>query len=346
MRDEPNDLPNALTPEMIALMERMAQEDGPQPDPTLLPASEGRIAAARGNLRWNIDLPAMAAVRELHVSADPGLHSAECRVRVLVPEGYSAGALLFVHGGGFAFCSPETHERCARVLAIESGMAVVVPDYRLAPEHAYPAGLNDVIACLRALQSHPSTFGLEPGPLLISGDSAGANLALAAMIHEHRLGRRLPVGGILFYGVYSADHTSPSHARFADGPGLTTGKMSRYWDWYVPHPTRRLDPLAAPLQAGDQELQALPPLWLMAAGIDPLLSDTIVLGQRLHALGRQDPVTIVPGVVHGFLQMTVSLHAARKALAEAGAAARRLAQTNSSNGGNDEEAHEEIAGSL
>lgn len=346
MRERPDDLPDELTPEMIRLMERMAEEDGPQPDPTLLPAAQGRAAAARGNLRWNVDLPTMAKVHEFHVSANPDVDSAECRVRVLVPENPSEGALLFVHGGGFAFCSPETHERCARVLAIESGMAVVVPDYRLAPEHPYPAGLRDVIACWRALHSQPSAFGLKPGPLLVAGDSAGANLALAAMIHEHRIGRRMPDGGLLFYGVYSADHTSPSHVRFADGPGLTTGKMSRYWNWYAPDLSIRLDPLAAPLEAPDSEFLALPPLWLMAAGIDPLLSDTLALGKRLHGLSRDDPVTVVPGVVHGFLQMTVSLHAARKAMAEAGAAARRLAQTNPSDGGNDEEAHEEVAGSL
>lgn len=346
MRESPDDLPNVLSQEMVGLMDLVAAEDGIQPDPTLLPASEGRAAAAKGNLRWNVELPAMAAVREFHVPASPELGSAECRVRVLVPEKQAAGALLFVHGGGFAFCSPETHERCARVLAIESGMAIVVPDYRLAPEHPYPAGLMDVIACLRALQSDPSNFGLAPGPLLVSGDSAGANLTLAAIIHEHRLARRPPDGGLLFYGVYSADHTSPSHARFANGPGLTTGKMGRYWDWYAPDPSVRIDTLAAPLEASDSELQGMPPLWLMAAGIDPLLSDTIALGGRLRELGRDDPVTIVPGVVHGFLQMTVSLHAARNALAEAGAAARRLAKTNRTNGGNSEEAHEEMDGGL
>ncbi|WP_414475914.1 alpha/beta hydrolase [Microvirga sp. M2] len=328
MREVPEDLPRELAPDMAALMDRVAQEDGPQPDPTLMPAAEGRAAAARGNRRWNIDLPPMAEVREHLIPAHPDLGSAECRVRVLVPEERSEGILLFVHGGGFAFCSPETHERCARLLAIETGMAVVVPDYRLAPEHPYPAGLKDVVASLRELQSEPSSFGLAPGPLMISGDSAGANLALAAMIHERRLARALPRGALLFYGVYSADHTSPSHLRFADGPGLTTAKMRRYWDWYVPDEGDRHDPLMCPLAASDSELQALPPLWLQAAGIDPLLSDTLALGRRLHALGRDDSVSVVPGVVHGFLQMSVSLEAAREALIAAGAAARKLAKTN------------------
>jgi len=328
MRERPEDLSTELTPDMAALMLRVAVEDGPQPDPTLLPAAEGRAAAAKANQRWNVDLPAMADIREYLIPADTALGSAACRTRVLIPEERGPGTLLFVHGGGFAFCSPETHERCARVLAVESGMAIVVPDYRLAPEHPYPAGLLDVVACLRALTSTPSILELEPGPLLVSGDSAGANLALAAMLHEQRSGRTPPDGGILFYGVYSADHTSPSHIRFAEGPGLTTAKMKRYWDWYVPGNEARRDALAAPLEASDSELKALPPLCLQAAGIDPLLSDTLALGRRLRDLGRDDPVDVVPGVVHGFLQMTASLQAARDALAAAGVAARKLAQTN------------------
>jgi acetyl esterase len=328
MQGRPEDLPADLSPDMAALMQRVLEEDGPQIDPTLLPAAEGRAAAAKGNQRWNVDLPAMADIREYHIPADLELGSAECRTRILVPEERTGGTLLFVHGGGFAFCSPETHERCARVLAVETGMAVMVPDYRLAPEHPYPAGLMDVVAVLRALTSDPSSSGLETGPLLVSGDSAGANLALAAMLHEQRSGRKLPDGALLFYGVYAGDNTSPSHVRFAEGPGLTTAKMKRYWDWYVPNEEDRHNPLASPLKATDAELRALPPLWLQAAGIDPLLSDTLALGRRLRELGRDDPVSVIPGVVHGFLQMTASLEAARDALAAAGAAARKLAQTN------------------
>lgn len=328
MQGRPEDLPTDLAPDMAALMQRVLAEDGPQPDPTLLPASEGRAAAAKGNERWNIDLPAMADVREYYIPANVEVGSAECRTRVLVPKDRIRGTLLFVHGGGFAFCSPETHERCVRVLAVETGMAVAVPDYRLAPEHPYPAGLMDVVAVLRALTSDPSSLGLETGALLVSGDSAGANLALAAMIHEQRSGRKLPEGALLFYGVYSGDNTSPSHVRFAEGPGLTTDKMKRYWDWYVPREEDRCNPLASPLNASDAELRALPPLWLQAAGVDPLLSDTLALAQRLRELGRDDPVSVIPGVVHGFLQMTVSLQAARDALTAAGAAARKLAQTN------------------
>jgi acetyl esterase len=322
--ERPEDLSNELAPEVVATIEQVAREEGPAVDTTLLPPAEGRAEAARGNVRWNRDLPQMAQVAEHHVPADAELGSADCRVLTLVPEQHRPGAVVFVHGGGFAFLSPETHERCGRVLACESGLPVLMPDYRLAPEHPYPAGLRDVVATLRAALTSPERFGLAAGPVVVAGDSAGANLALAAMLHEHRLGRPLPDGGLLFYGVFGADFATPSYIRFADGPGLTRGKMMRYWDWYVPNPALRRDALVAPLLAGDAELGAMPPLHLIAAGVDPLLSDTLALARRLKALGRADPLAVVPGVMHGFLQQTLALGAARTALAEAGAAARRM----------------------
>nr|WP_246504903.1 alpha/beta hydrolase fold domain-containing protein [Microvirga antarctica] len=309
---------------MQRLLQVVADDSGPPVDPTTLPASEGRSLSEQANLRWNRDLPDMASVTDIVVPADRTLGSADCRVRIMSPHRASDGAILFVHGGGFAFCSPQTHERCARLLAIESGLSVVVPDYRLAPEHPYPAGLMDVIATLRACLWAPQSTGALKGDILVAGDSAGANLALAALIHEHREGRQTAAGALLFYGVYAADFETPSYRQFVDGPGLTTGKMQRYWDWYVQDSNRRLDPLVSPVRASDDALLALPPLYLMAAGIDPLLSDSLHLAARLQSLGRSERVDVVPGVVHGFLQMSSELIAARQALADAGSAARRM----------------------
>lgn len=311
----------ALSPEMRALLDAVAAETGPVPDGTLLPPAEGRALAARTNARWNRDLPPMAAVSEARVPADPALGSAEVPLLVITPPDASAATILYVHGGGFAFCSPQTHERCARVLALEAGMTVVLPDYRLAPEHPYPAGLRDVVATLRAL-SAGTVESVATGPLLVSGDSAGANLALAAMLHEEREGRPLPGGALLFYGNYTADISGEAYVRFAEGPGLTTARMGRYWSWYAGGRTLNGDPLACPLDADDDALRALPPLYLMAAGVDPLFGDTERLSGRLAALGRDDRFDIVPGVVHGFLQYTRDLAVARTALAAAGRAAR------------------------
>jgi acetyl esterase len=306
---------------MQEVLDRLAVEDAGLGDPTLLPAAEGRALAARTNRRWNVDQPAMAEVRALDVAARGGR---AIRCRLLLPEAAEPGLILFVHGGGFAFCSMATHERAARLLAVEAGVAVLTFDYRLAPEDPFPAGLEDTVAVLRNLASG-AEWPVPRGPLGIGGDSAGANLALAAMLREQRAGRPLPDVGLLFYGVYDADFGRPSYLQSVDGPGLTRDKMRRYWDWYVPDPARRADPLAAPLRAEDDALAALPPLYLNAAGIDPLLSESEALHARLQVLGRDDPFTLFPGVVHGFMQMTTVLAAARTATAEAGAAFRKLA---------------------
>ncbi|WP_062119408.1 alpha/beta hydrolase [Aureimonas sp. AU40] len=306
-----------LAPEMAALAARVLAEDGPQPDPTLLPAAEGRQLAEAGNRRWNVDLPEMARVGTAHVPADPALGSAEVRLLVLVPPEAKAGAILFVHGGGFAFCSPETHERCARVLAAETGRPVILPDYRLAPEHPYPAGLMDVVAAWRGAFEATAALGVQPGPMILAGDSAGAGLCVSALVHQGARGRA--DAALLFYGVYAADFETPSYRSFADGPGLTRGKMQRYWDFYLADPAARGDPLVSPLLASDEALATLPPLHLMAAGIDPLLSDTLNFEARLASLGRSERTEIVPGVVHGFLQMSRDLPQAREALGRAAA---------------------------
>lgn len=316
-----------LSPEMAVLLARVAAETGPQPDPTMLPPAEGRALSAEGNRRWNVDLPAMAEVGVTWIDPDPALGSARTRIKVLVPPTAGEGAVLFVHGGGFAFCSPETHERCARVLALECGMPVLLPDYRLAPEHPYPAGLLDVIAAVRKAFAVLQPFGLSAGPLILAGDSAGANLALAAMLHEQSEGRQPVAGALLFYGTYANNFHTDSYRDFEDGTGLTTAKMQRYWYGYVGDRDVSVDPLACPLLASDEALLALPPLHLMAAGVDPLLSDSIALHGRLGKLGRGEALTIVPGVTHGFLQNTFDLAVAREALAAAGAAARRMAGT-------------------
>lgn len=318
------ELSDVLSDEMVALMEWVLAELGPLPDPTTLPPAEGRAQSLAANVRCNVNLPPMDSVTELMVAEDLSLGSARCRLKVLVPPGAGAGAILFVHGGGFAFCSPETHERCARVLALESGLPVVLPDYRLAPESPYPGPLKDVVAALRNLFEVTAAAGVRRGPLLISGDSAGANLALAAMLHEQAEGCALPDAALLFYGCYARSFTTPSYVRFSEGPALTRGKMQRYWSFYAGERVVEEDPLACPLVASDAALAALPPLYLMAAAVDPLLSDTLILGQRLKAIGRDDELHIVPGVIHGFLQNTNELSAAREALAAAGNAVRRL----------------------
>ena len=315
-------LPPSLLPEMRIVLDRLAVEDAELDDPTRLPPAEGRALAARSNARWNVDLPPLASARTLSVTRADG---DAVPLRLLTPPDAAPGLILYIHGGGWAFCSTATHERAARLLALAAGVAVATFDYRLAPEYPFPAGLDDCIALWRRIASGGLADVPARWPLAISGDSAGANLALALMLYELSHGRRVPDLGLLFYGVYGADFDTPSYRQCADGPGLTRAKMMRYWDWYAPPGTvLRSDPLVAPLCAGDEILVDLPPLYLNAAEADPLRSDSEALHARLRALGRSDPLRVHEGVVHGFMQMTTRLAAARTAIAEAGSAFRTI----------------------
>lgn len=319
----PHRLNHEPSQEMRALLEKIAVEFAGTPDPTTLPSAEGRALAEKNNQRWNVNLPAMQDVRLMQIPANPSIGSQETPLLVLEPLDKKPGTILFVHGGGFAFCSPTTHERCARVLAEKTHLTVVLPDYRLAPEDPFPAGLHDVIGTLRALIDG-QTKGLN-GPVYIAGDSAGANLALSAMIHEAENSRPLPNGALLFYGNYAMDFETPSYQAFINGPGLTTDRMKRYWNWYASEQDIVANPLACPLHVKAKTLAKLPPLYLTAARIDPLFSDTILLHERLSKAGRKDELAITEGVVHGFLQYTNELKAAEVALEDAAKALSRMA---------------------
>jgi len=299
--------------DMRVILDQLAREDIGMSDPTLLPSGEGREVSLLANRRWNRDLPEIYRVDSMVLTgaADNSLDA-----RLFTPKNARAGLIFYIHGGGFAFCDIDTHERFTRCLSIEANCAVLSINYRLAPEHPYPAGLQDCVALYRQIHYVNSNYPWTRGPIAIAGDSAGANLALALIIHEQRESRNSPDFAMLFYGVYGTNFDTHSYLSFAAGPGLTRDKMMRYLNWYAEKALHD-DPLISINTAADEELAALPPLYLNAAEIDPLRSDTDNLYSRLQALNRQDHIRIIPGVVHGFLQMTSRLSAAREATSHA-----------------------------
>ena len=240
------------------MLDRLAAENAGLDDPTLLDPDQGRVLATLTNTRWNLDLPPVREARTVMHAAQPA--------RLIIPQNDTGtDAILYVHGGGWAFCSPATHEGAARRLADACGARVVSVSYRLAPEFPWPTGLSDIVDAFAARTPDRRWS--------IAGDSAGANLALAATLRLAESSCPLPACALLFYGVWDADFMSPSYASHASGPGLTRDKMRRYWDWYVP-PEKRARPDVAPLRASDAALTALPPLYLNAAGLDPLRSES------------------------------------------------------------------------
>jgi len=211
-----------------------------------------------------------------------------------------------------------------RLLAKEAGKTVVGVHYRLAPEHPFPAALTDVVSAFRTVLSSRDTLGLPGGPVVIAGDSAGGNLAVATMLHEIDAGRELPVGALVLYGVLGANFDTPSYKTYSEGYAITELSMRRLWSWYAPDEATRQNSHANPIAATDAQLQELPPLFLVVAELDPLASDTYNFKKRLDAVGRKDALWVERGVIHGFLQMTTTLEAARRVTKQASQAAVRF----------------------
>lgn len=306
-----------VDPEMATIL--AAARAAPPIDYPSLPIGEGRRIFEEMHLRWRDPPPPVAEIVDRVIAGPAG----ELRVRLYHPaHTLRVGAVLYLHGGGWTFGSVDTHDRILRLLARMSGAVVVGLDYRLAPEHPCPAGLEDTMAVLDWLAAGGAGGDVDPRRLALAGDSAGANLALAALLRwrDEARQRKLRTAA-LFYGCYVPEFDTPSHRRFGGGDfQLATARMQWYWRNYLGGD--RFDS-SGPAAPGRANLCGLPPLYLNAAGLDPLLNDTLALAARLAEAGVRYRLDVFPGVVHGFLLMTRELAAARAAIT---AGARHLAK--------------------
>ncbi len=306
-----------VDPETALLLREMEQAG-------LLPVSSLSVAAARaqaeeGNRAWNQDPPALASVRELAMPGPAG----PIRLRHYRPrEASSLPLVIYFHGGGFVLGSLDTHDRVMRLLALDSDAAVIGVDYRLAPEHPFPAPLDDCVAAVRWIRAEAAGLGVDPDRVVLAGDSAGANLALASLLELRDAGEVDGISGAaLFYGCFWRRLDTPAHGRFGNGSWrLGTAEMRWFWQHYLGDPSTP-DPRAEPLHA---DLRGLPPLYLTAAALDPLYDDTLELDRRLEAAGVARRLDVYPGLVHGFMQMTPRCAAARAAVRDGGHAIRRM----------------------
>jgi acetyl esterase len=223
----------------------------------------------------------------------------------------AAGTVVWLHGGGWVMGSLETHDPVCRALAARAGAEVVAVDYRLAPEHPFPAGLEDGEQVLLALLA-------AEGPVAVAGDSAGGNLAaVLARRHAARLAFQL-----LVYPACDAAMATSSYARFGGGEfGLSRASMAVAWASYAPHPAGRA-PDASPLRAAS--LAGLPPALVLLAECDPLTDEGLDYAERLRADGVPAEVRVFEGMTHGFFRWRASVAAAHEAL-DAGAVALRTA---------------------
>jgi acetyl esterase len=231
--------------------------------------------------------------------------------------------MVYFHGGGWIWASVDTHDRIAREYAASGPVAVVSVDYALSPEAKFPQALLECAAVVRFVAEHGADWGLDPARILVGGDSAGGNLALATALLLRDTGGP-PLKGILTsYPVSDSRFDTSSYREFGSGGyGLTVERMAFYWSVYVPHEIDRLHPLAAPLRA---DLTGLPPTMVLLAELDVLRSEGEALAEKLRTGGVQVQTETFAGTLHGFLRATGSVQKARDAVAMSGAWMRRVA---------------------
>lgn len=229
------------------------------------------------------------------------VRAGDAPARVYRPFPDAAGpVLLWLHGGGWTIGSPATHDRASRRLARGSGAAVVTLDYRLAPEHPWPAAVDDTVAALRWLADRPAELGFTPTEVAVGGDSAGGLLAALACLRlrdEHPAA--LPALQVLVYANTDLTGTSESMVEKATGFGLEATTVASFIDLWVPDPIRRDDPRVSPLHALD--LAGMPPALVVTAEHDPLRDEGAAYARRLREAGVPVRYRCEPLMVHNFL---------------------------------------------
>jgi acetyl esterase/lipase len=301
-----------MSPTMQAIFERIQSEDGHLPNLLQLPLPEARRQFERTNERWNTIDRKRYSIERFSI---PGAGHEVPALRIAAKAGGHKGSLLYLHGGGWVFGSTATHLGAMARLAELTGVAVIGIDYGLAPEAPFPAGLNDCAWAWRWLIARKRKLRLA-APWILAGDSSGANLALALLLDLRNAGEPMPDAALLFYGVYSPDHTTESHRLCGQGEfGLTTEKMAWYRNHYLSG--ERKDPLDHRVSPGYADLAGLPPLFINAAGLDPLKDDTVMLARCLTEVAARFEFKIYEGVNHGFMQMSSELPEAMTAFKDA-----------------------------
>ena len=257
-------------------------------------------------------------VEEIAVSGAVGPLAA----RLYVPDATASdsGLLLYFHGGGFVVGDLETHDNTCRFLAREAGVRVLAVDYRRAPEHRFPAAIDDALAAFRFAVEHASDLGADPARVAVGGDSAGGNLAAGVARLAAADDGPAPALQLLFYPWLDLSSKRESYRLFGDGFFLTEGDLDWYKGHYLAEQSAALDPRCSPLLA--EELGGIAPAYIATAGFDPLRDEGEDYARRLRAAGVPVALRRHRGLIHGFVNALAMGHAGRDALLDAAGALR------------------------
>ena len=297
-----------LHPQARALLDLM-ERNGIPPVHTLSAADARRFYRERRALTQP-DAPALPVVRDL--SADGPAGPIPLRLYRPAADG-TLPVLVYFHGGGWVIGDLDTHDVLCRQLALGAGCAVVAVDYRMGPEHRFPAAVDDCLAATRWVGANAATLGVDPSRLAVGGDSAGGNLAAVVAIAARDAGGPPIAYQLLIYPATDQRRVAPSHTTNAQGYLLTADSMRYYHDHYIDDPKHDLDWRASPLLAPD--LSGLPPALVLVAGYDPLRDEGVQYAQKLTEAGVRTALVSFERQIHGFVPMGRALDEANEAVA-------------------------------
>lgn len=311
-----------LHPHARALL-ALIEERGLPPTHTLSP-EEARKTYRERRFVTQPDVPEVSEVRDLHADGPAGA----VPMRLYRPLGASADAVLpvlvYYHGGGWVIGDLDTHDTLCREIANASGCSVIAVDYRMGPEHRFPAAVEDCIAATDWIRRNAASLKVDPDRMAVGGDSAGGNLAAVVTIaaRDSGGGGDAPIRfQLLIYPATDMRRIAPSHTRNGQGYLLTSDTMAYFHDHYITDPEHDLDWRASPLLA--DSLQGLPPALVITAGYDPLRDEGLEYAQRLTEAGNRATHISFERQIHGFITMGRVIDEANTAVALCAAELRR-----------------------
>lgn len=300
-----------LHPQARALLD-FIESRGIPPTHTLSPADSRHFYRERRSITQPAP-PEVALVSDLKAAGPHGTIA----LRLYRPAGSHAAdvlpVLVYYHGGGWVIGDLETHDTLCRELANGSGCAVVAVDYRLAPEHPFPAAVDDALAATHWVHAHAAELQLDPSRLAVGGDSAGGNLAAVVAIAARDSGT-LPIAfQLLIYPATDQHGTAPSHTANGSGYLLTRDTIQYFVGHYLPEPALLRDWRASPLLHAN--LTGLPPALVLTAGYDPLRDEGAAYADSLTSAGNHASYVCFERQIHGFITMGRVLDEAHTAVA-------------------------------
>jgi acetyl esterase len=307
----------------IALVLDMVALAGRAPYHALTP-DEARASYEKGASVLEIPSAPMHAVEDLQVPVRDGT---TIRARLYLPVGphwaEPLPALVYLHGGGFTVGSVETHDAMCRMFARDARCAVLSVDYRLAPEHRFPAAVHDTFDAYAWLHAHAAEYALDPARFAVGGDSAGGTLAAVCAVLARDAGIA-PLLQLLIYPSTCGRQDTPSHARLAEGHLLTGETIQWFFNHYLRDAADRDDWRFAPLDGTRDapSFAGLAPAWIAVAEYDPLVDEGEAYAQKLRDAGNAVTLVHYAGMIHEFFKMGSFVDDTRRAHAEAAQALR------------------------